>query len=32
VPGSGGLSHAPNEAEAALAFSWAKTIWADALA
>jgi NADPH-dependent 2,4-dienoyl-CoA reductase/sulfur reductase-like enzyme len=31
VPGSGGLSHAPNEAEAGLAFSWAKTIWADAL-
>jgi sulfide dehydrogenase [flavocytochrome c] flavoprotein subunit len=32
VPGSGGLSSAANEAEATLAFSWAKSIWADALA
>jgi sulfide dehydrogenase [flavocytochrome c] flavoprotein chain len=31
VPGSGGLSAAPNEAEAALAFGWAKSIWADVL-
>ena len=32
VPGSGGLSAAPNEAEATLAFDWARTIWADSLA
>jgi sulfide dehydrogenase [flavocytochrome c] flavoprotein subunit len=31
VPGSGGLSAAPNELEAALAFSWARSIWADSL-
>ena len=31
VPGSGGLSPAPNEQEAAYAFGWAKTIWADML-
>jgi NADH dehydrogenase FAD-containing subunit len=32
VPGSGGLSAAPNELEASLAMSWARSIWADALA
>jgi NADPH-dependent 2,4-dienoyl-CoA reductase/sulfur reductase-like enzyme len=32
VPGSGGLSAAPNELEASLAFSWARSIWADMLA
>ena len=32
VPGSGGLSAAPNEAEAGYAWSWARSIWADALA
>ena len=32
VPGSGGLSAAPNELEGALAQSWARSIWADALA
>ncbi|MES3013799.1 MAG: NAD(P)/FAD-dependent oxidoreductase [Pseudomonadota bacterium] len=32
VPGSGGLSAAPNELEGALATSWARSIWADALA
>ena len=32
VPGSGGLSAAPNELEAALADSWARSIWADMLA
>ncbi|MEP7101466.1 MAG: NAD(P)/FAD-dependent oxidoreductase [Burkholderiales bacterium] len=31
VPGSGGLSAAPNELEAALAQSWARSIWADML-
>jgi hypothetical protein len=31
VPGSGGLSQAPNEIEAAFAFGWARSIWADAL-
>jgi NADPH-dependent 2,4-dienoyl-CoA reductase/sulfur reductase-like enzyme len=31
VPGSGGLSAAPSEAEGDLAWSWARTIWADAL-
>ncbi|HWH83378.1 MAG TPA: NAD(P)/FAD-dependent oxidoreductase [Burkholderiaceae bacterium] len=31
VAGSGGLSAAPNELEAALAFSWARSIWADTL-
>ena len=31
VAGSGGLSSTPNELEAALAFSWARSIWADAL-
>ena len=32
VPGAGGVSSAPNELEAALAFSWASSIWADTLA
>lgn len=32
VPGSGGLSAAPNELEGALAQSWARSIWADTLA
>ena len=32
VAGAGGLSSAPNELEAALAFSWARSIWADMLA
>ena len=32
VPGSGGLSAAPNELEGSLAMSWARSIWADALA
>ncbi len=32
VPGSGGLSAAPNELEGALAMSWARSIWADMLA
>ena len=32
VPGSGGVSAAPNELEGALAMSWARSIWADALA
>ena len=32
VPGSGGLSAAPNELEGTLAMSWARSIWADALA
>jgi NADPH-dependent 2,4-dienoyl-CoA reductase/sulfur reductase-like enzyme len=32
VAGSGGLSAAPNELEASLAFSWARSIWADMLA
>jgi NADH dehydrogenase FAD-containing subunit len=31
VPGSGGLSAAPNEAETTLAFGWARSIWADML-
>ena len=31
VAGSGGLSPAANEQEAAYAWSWARTIWADAL-
>ena len=31
VPGSGGLSVAPNELEAALSESWARSIWADML-
>ena len=31
VPGSGGVSTAANEAEAVLARSWARTIWADTL-
>jgi sulfide dehydrogenase [flavocytochrome c] flavoprotein chain len=31
VPGSGGLSAAPNELEGTLAWSWARAIWADAL-
>jgi len=31
VPGSGGLSAAPNELEGALAQSWARSIWADML-
>jgi NADH dehydrogenase FAD-containing subunit len=31
VTGAGGLSAAPNELEASLAFSWARSIWADAL-
>ncbi len=32
VPGSGGVSAAPNELEGTLAMSWARSIWADALA
>lgn len=32
VPGSGGLSAAPNELEGSLAMSWARSIWSDALA
>lgn len=32
VVGSGGLSPAANELEAAFAWNWARTIWADALA
>ena len=32
VPGSGGLSAAPNELEAGYAWNWARSIWADALA
>jgi hypothetical protein len=32
VPGSGGLSAVPNELEAGYAWSWARSIWADALA
>ena len=32
VPGAGGLSPAPNEQEASYAWSWARSIWADALA
>lgn len=32
VPGSGGLSTAPNELEGHYAWNWARTIWADALA
>jgi sulfide dehydrogenase [flavocytochrome c] flavoprotein chain len=32
VPGSGGLSAAPNELEGAYAWGWANNIWADALA
>ena len=32
VPGSGGLSAAPNELEAGYAWSWARSIWADMLA
>ena len=31
VAGSGGLSAAPNELEGSYAWSWARTIWADAL-
>jgi hypothetical protein len=31
VPGSGGVSTAPNELEGVYAMSWAKNIWADAL-
>jgi sulfide dehydrogenase [flavocytochrome c] flavoprotein chain len=31
VAGAGGLSAAPNELEAALAFSWARSIWGDML-
>jgi hypothetical protein len=31
VAGSGGLSSAPNQAEGALAFGWARSIWADTL-
>jgi len=31
VPGSGGLSAAPNEAEVGYAFGWARSIWADML-
>jgi sulfide dehydrogenase [flavocytochrome c] flavoprotein subunit len=31
VAGAGGLSAAPNELEGALAFSWARSIWADSL-
>ena len=31
VTGSGGLSPAPNEAEATLAWQWARSIWADSL-
>jgi NADPH-dependent 2,4-dienoyl-CoA reductase/sulfur reductase-like enzyme len=32
VPGSGGLSDSANEPEGRLAWGWARTIWADALA
>jgi hypothetical protein len=32
VPGSGGVSTAPSELEAAYAMSWAQNIWADTLA
>lgn len=32
VPGSGGLSAAPNELEGVYALNWANTIWADTLA
>lgn len=32
VPGSGGLSPAPNELEALYAHAWARNIWADSLA
>jgi sulfide dehydrogenase [flavocytochrome c] flavoprotein chain len=32
VPGSGGLSTAPNELEGRYAFAWAQNIWADTLA
>lgn len=32
VAGAGGVSTAPNELEAALAFSWARSIWSDMLA
>ena len=32
VPGSGGLSTAPNEREGEFAWNWARTIWADSLA
>ena len=32
VPGSGGLSNAASELEGRLAWGWAQTIWADALA
>ena len=32
VPGSGGLSPAPNELEGHYAMSWARNIWADTLA
>jgi NADPH-dependent 2,4-dienoyl-CoA reductase/sulfur reductase-like enzyme len=32
IPGSGGLSSAPNELEGRYAWSWARSIWADALA
>ncbi|MBC8056812.1 MAG: FAD-dependent oxidoreductase [Rhizobiales bacterium] len=32
VAGSGGVSAGPNELEGALALSWARSIWADALA
>ena len=31
VPGSSSFSKAPDEADAALAFAWAKSIWADML-
>ena len=31
VTGAGGLSAAPSEAEGRLAWSWARSIWADAL-
>lgn len=32
VAGAGGVSSAPNELEAALAFSWTRSIWSDMLA
>jgi NADPH-dependent 2,4-dienoyl-CoA reductase/sulfur reductase-like enzyme len=32
VPGSGGVSTAPNELEGVYALNWARTIWADTLA
>jgi hypothetical protein len=32
VPGSGGVSAAASELEAAYAFAWARNIWADTLA